>query len=331
MPASSGPPLPHGDVAAVGGQGVPRPPLLDGQPGQVLLGAGGEGLGHRPALMPGPSPWPPRRRRARPTPRMVAASTMVPSSTRCVEPAQWYLDDPHEPLLDPLPVDGHRGEPGGHEDAGELVAEAGGDGAPGEQGQLGGGGSRPPRPARGGRRHRRLTLDVAGAGGELEEPPVDGGTVLEDQHHRVVVGDGHHGHGARDGGPRHDRRPPVGVGEVARVRVMAHPRWITSSPVWRNCGRSRSIQARLVPGGGPVSRRHRCRADVGRGPRHGPGRHRPARGRGDGAGSGRLLNSGWAWVPTQNGMAGKLDELDQPVSGRHARADRARPLRAGIR
>ena len=52
-PAGAGPPLPDGDVAAVGGEGVPRPPLLHGQPGQVLLGAGRQRLAHRPALTPG--------------------------------------------------------------------------------------------------------------------------------------------------------------------------------------------------------------------------------------------------------------------------------------
>ena len=88
MPASAAHRSQTGDVAPVGGQGVARPPLLHGQPGQVLLGAGGEGLAHGAgphrsgepgAAGPGPRPgwwwrrrWsrrPPGRRTGRAAPR----------------------------------------------------------------------------------------------------------------------------------------------------------------------------------------------------------------------------------------------------------------------
>ena len=44
--------------------------------------------------------------------------------------------------------------------------------------------------------------------------------------------------------------------------------------------------------------------------------------------SGRLLNSGWACVPTQNGWSGELDELDQAPSGDMPAAAQAGGLRA---
>ena len=56
----------------------------------------------------------------------------------------------------------------------------------------------------------------------------------------------------------------------------------------------------------------------------------PTNSRNSGAGrSGRLLNSGWAWVPTQNGWPVELDELDQPAVGRRARAHEAGCRRTG--
>src|ERR1019366_7585481 len=74
-PGVPGPVLPGRDVPPVGGQGVARSPLLHGQPGQVLLSTGRQGLVHGTSDA-GP---PCSRRRPRPTPRMVDASMISPS------------------------------------------------------------------------------------------------------------------------------------------------------------------------------------------------------------------------------------------------------------
>ncbi len=166
---------PAGRRSGCCGTGPSPRPARRGTPRHRWTGAG---HGGRSAL------GPPRRRRARPTPRMVVASMMDPSSTMASNRSSG-TSTTHEPLLDALAVEWHRGEAGGQVDDGELVAEARGDGRSGSAGPAGRRRSRPPRPARAGPSRRRLAVDVAGAGRDLEEPLVEGRPVLADQHHRT--------------------------------------------------------------------------------------------------------------------------------------------------
>ena len=132
---------------------------------------------------------------------------------------------------------------------------------------------------------------------------------------------------------------PTAPGERTMSRRNVDP----SGPRTRRPPRSRR-----APGGRaglrrrPERRRRRSRRRSTSPARLGTGE--PARGRGDdrasaaaissrnsGCGrSGRLLNSGWACVPTQYGWSAQLDELDEAVVGRRARAHEARasPRRA---
>ena len=65
------------------------------------------------------------------------------------------------------------------------------------------------------------------------------------------IGDGHHRHRTRDGGSTsRSKATPSGSVKVARVTVMTQPRWTTSSPVGRNCGRSPSIRLGRSPAAG---------------------------------------------------------------------------------
>ena len=111
---------------------------------------------------------------------------------------------------------------------------------------------------------------------------------------------------------------PSGSRKVARCTRMNQPRWTVSSPSGgehREVGRRASCP-RPQPTA-PMSIRWGSRPSA-------RARAAPTSSRKSGWGwSGRLLNSGWAWVPDPERVAGELDELDQPTVGRHARADQA--------
>ena len=176
--------------------------------------------------------------------------------------------------------------------------------------------ARPPRPApgravaSGGSRRRRRACRPGSRGA----PASTGAAVL-----------------AHERRPRSRRRRP----RRRRRRGGARRRARTSSP---SGPRSRPRDERDAPpvqtvlvgeaAETSVQRRHqtsavahdRARSGAACGPRP-ASRAAPTSSRNSGCGrSGRLLNSGWAWVPTQNGWPGELDELDQPAVGRDARA-----------
>ena len=223
----------------------------------------------------------------------------------------------HVPLLDALPVGGHRVRSGARYTPGELVAEARGVGAPGQQLQPAG---RMPTSSASSRRavtSGGSPSHVALAGRDLEQPPVDGRPVLADQHHRRrAAGDGHDRH--RAGVAHHvplEPRRRRGARSVA-VGDGDHP--------------ARGSSSRSAELYGSRARGRRCRADGASGPRPGPGRRRPAPRNSGWGRSGRLLNSGWAWVPTQNGWpgssmnstsrpSGEMPEHTSPASSSRAR------------
>ncbi len=159
----------------------------------------------------------------------------------------------------------------------------------------------------------RLALDVALARRHLEQLTTGGDAPLTHEH-RVAVD-----HRDDDDRARMVHDVPVelvtvAVGDAQRATPTgSRRRRACSEPTTRNPARRRS------PGVGRlgVDRQREARA-ADRRPVRGPPRTNAAN---SGCGrSGRLLNSGWAWVPTKNGWLGQLDELDQPVVGRGARA-----------
>ena len=209
----------------------------------------------------------------------------------------------------------------GQEDLGDLVAEAGGDGRPGQQGppvgpvpgllgQLAGGGL-------GG-----LPVDVAGAGGDLEQPVVHRRAVLADQHHGVAVGDRHHGDRP---GVAHDvplegdavgveDRRPLDPDQPAQMDGLRGDRGEHGQPV-----------AGVVPpasaDGTDVDQVRVASLGPGQG-----GAHQLAEERVGLVGSALELRVGLRADPER--VAGQLDELHQPTVRREPRTDQAGLLQA---
>ena len=165
-------------------------------------------------------------------------------------------------------------------------------------------------------------VDVAHPGRDLDDRPLVRRPVLRDEDHRRVA------LGVED--ERHDGRPrpasgrcrarsasPSGASKSATTTRQTWPWWTSRSPRRRNAGHA-SDAASLDAGCDRRRPRRACGAAARR-RRAVPGRRRSARGTAGAARSGRLLNSGWACVPTQNGWSAQLDELDQPPVGRRAR------------
>ena len=126
----------------------------------------------------------------------------------------------------------------------------------------------------------------------------------------------------RRGGGRSSRSNSLAVGRRrTRDRDDAErPCRATSStsPSLREAAARHAADRRAGRVGVEVEQVRLAALGPGRAPRRRtPGTAAPGR-------SGRLLNSGWAWVPTQNGWPRELDELDQPAVGRGARAPRSR-------
>ena len=177
----------------------------------------------------------------------------------------------------------------------------------------------------------RLALDVAHAGRDLARSASYGG-----RYWRTSTTDGlpsasnTSGTHADRAGRAHDvalrTRSPSGPSKSATTTCQTCPWWTWRSPRWRKPGIASAASLRHVRrdrpsaasthDGAPRSARSLSAA--------------PTRSRNSGCGrSGRLLNSGWACVPTQNGWSAQLDELDQPAVGRGAAAHEAGRLEAG--
>ncbi len=182
-----------------------------------------------PSVRPSPAA---RRRRARPTPRMVVASTIVPSSTMASNRASGTCSTRMYRSSMPWRSTGTGVSPVARYTDEQLVAEPRGDGAPGEQLEPVGGVARPPRPA------RRRAVTSAGSP-STSQVPAGTSRIHRSRAGRywwtsttaVVVGDGHHGHraGVADHVPLEGHAVGIDEGRPGSG-VITQPRWTTSSP-----------------------------------------------------------------------------------------------------
>ena len=148
----------------------------------------------------------------------------------------------------------------------------------------------------------------------------------------VVVGHGHHGHraGMADdvAGERACRR---GRRRRPRTREMRQPTEPDVSPRSRNPRAGPPVTVASVTGPrGQETAPTSASMSMRRGRRPSArARAAASSSRNSGWGrSGRLLNSGWAWVPTQKGWSGSSTNSTSTPVGRDARADAGRPPRA---
>ena len=177
-----------------------------------------------------------------------------------------------------------------------------------------------------GGRHARvvLALDVAEPGRDLQQLGVDRAAVLADEQHRApVVEQRHHGHDALVADDVALEGRAVGCLELRPHDRDAVQLGDLVSPRWRNPAISRFSVA--GGGGEPKGRAlgHRVEIDLEE-VRLAPSARSsaaPTNSRNSGAGrSGRLLNSGWACVPTQNGWSSSSMNSTSRPSGDVARA-----------
>ena len=170
----------------------------------------------------------------------------------------------------------------------------------------------------------RLAGDVAHAGRDLEDRPFVRRAVLRDEDAPTALPSASKTSGTTATAPgertmSRSNRSPSGASNSATTTRQTWPWWTSRSPRRRKLGRWLGDRRAAAVSSDLHGRRSARRA-----------RAAPISSRNSGCGrSGRLLNSGWACVPTQNGWSAQLDELDQPAVGRRAAADEAGRLEAG--
>ena len=253
---------------------------------------------------------------------MVWPSTSSPvSSAAGRRPSRGTATHLHVLLLDAV-AGGVAGlETGGQEEMGLLVAEAGAVQHGAEELHVAGVHPDLLEQLAPGRLLGWFAVDVPGAGGDLEQHAVDGPAVLAHEQDLAAVGDGHHGDGPGVADDVAGELGPVGGRESApRSTAMRQPR---SADLF--AARYRN------PGAGPPATVRRSRRSVASGDDTDVDvdvdeARQAALGPGQGGGragawksgwgrSGRLLNSGCAWVPTQKGWPGSSTNSTSRPSG----------------